>query len=735
MLKLEVRMIMQLGELKRMQTWIPGVLLVLSHLVGRCHAMTLHAVFDPWLGSTSHVLDDDGMLWSWGRNAEGQLGDGTTNASVNAVKMALPAGVTRWIQFEAGAGYALLDDHGRLHGWGRAESAGSDLGPTQNVPLLLSDQKWKRVAVPSTRSGLPGMPWALGITDAGALRWIRVRSPIAPGDAPFSNRSIEAVHGMDPALKFREVIAGRHMYLALAESGELFACGVGAWGVLGPNGDSGSTQFQTTFVEVPVPKEDSGWDRIAEADTQSFGWTQSGELYVWGRRFEGKDNLNWGWVTDPVPRHVPRAPGGAEWIRVDGFGESQPSTMLQTDSGQLWVAGDGLDVIHNRNPYPLPGGWSPVQEFSFGGRHSLYLGSDGLVHAMGNNEDFQLGGFPGGEIWELVPMVPGGEAPFLLGTPAEVPVLTLSSANSEILEPTTGSGGGVNGVNVTLSRTQREDLDVYAQLEIRLRRMDGTRILDPEASVLLKDLLSIPNRVIALSPGDTQRSIPWVPRRALKYDEDLWVEVALLPHPSYAVEEGSTVTFLYKHTVPTKYPPEITVLWPPLSQTVHIGEYLGVVFSVIDRDSVAQTAQFTSFDFSMPGTDFPRTMALDPVPPGVEKLYELKIPRTAFFNAGLGPELKIQVVDDTGEKTVVDLGVLRPRLAGLHRLDIQLGSGTQRLSIGSTGSKVVLESSTNLVDWNVVETYTFPLPGFPTSSVGVPGGDSMSRYFRLRNVQ
>jgi hypothetical protein len=287
-----------------------------------------------------------------------------------------------------------------------------------------------------------------------------------------------------------------------------------------------------------------------------------------------------------------------------------------------------------------------------------------------------------------------------------------------------------------VSRAQREDLGLLVQLEIRLRRADGTAISDPEASVLLKDLFSIPHRLMILSPEETQRTISLVPRRVLHHNEDLKVEVAILRHPSYAVAEGSIVTFQYKHTVPTQLPPEVTVLWPPShSQPLFVGEYLGIIFSVVDRDSTAQTVQFLSPDFLMSGADVPRKIVLDPVAPGVSKVYELKIPRSAVLRAGLGPELKFQVVDDTGEKTVVDLGVLMPRLVGSHRLDIRLGTGTQRLSIGSTGSKVVLESSSNLVDWNVEETYTLPLPGFPTSPVAVPGGDSMNRYFRLRNVQ
>ena len=144
------------------------------------------------------------------------------------------------------------------------------------------------------------------------------------------------------------------MFLALADSGKLFACGVGYWGVLGPNGDPESTKFRTPFVSVSAPAGSGGWKRIGQADTQSFGWTETGDLYVWGRRFKSANVLDWEWVTDSMPRVVPKAPNGSPWVEVSGFGEAQPETLLQNAAGELWLTGDGLAITVGGKLQSLP---------------------------------------------------------------------------------------------------------------------------------------------------------------------------------------------------------------------------------------------------------------------------------------------------------------------------------------------------------------------------------------------
>ena len=68
----------------------------------------------------SFVLDDQGRIWAWGRNHRGQLGDGTTEARSSPVALELPApDAARFVAVAAGGAHGLaLDDQGQVWSWG-----------------------------------------------------------------------------------------------------------------------------------------------------------------------------------------------------------------------------------------------------------------------------------------------------------------------------------------------------------------------------------------------------------------------------------------------------------------------------------------------------------------------------------------------------------------------------------------------------------------------------------------
>lgn len=67
-------------------------------------------------GHHAVVLKDDGSVWTWGRNVEGQLGDGTQVNRSNPVQVKGLKGV---IAVAAGAGYTMaLKEDGTIWIWG-----------------------------------------------------------------------------------------------------------------------------------------------------------------------------------------------------------------------------------------------------------------------------------------------------------------------------------------------------------------------------------------------------------------------------------------------------------------------------------------------------------------------------------------------------------------------------------------------------------------------------------------
>ncbi|MCL2788082.1 MAG: Ig-like domain-containing protein [Micrococcales bacterium] len=85
-------------------------------------------------GYTAYALDKAGGVWAWGNNSDGQLGDGTTTDSKTPVRVWNPTGVRfAAIGSGAAAGYAL-DDTGAVWAWGRNDNG--QLGNGTSTPSL-----------------------------------------------------------------------------------------------------------------------------------------------------------------------------------------------------------------------------------------------------------------------------------------------------------------------------------------------------------------------------------------------------------------------------------------------------------------------------------------------------------------------------------------------------------------------------------------------------------------------
>ena len=69
-------------------------------------------------GGVGYAIGSDGNLYSWGLNADGQLGDGTTNNSDTPVLVSMPTGVTAKAITGGGAFAHIIGSDGNLYGWG-----------------------------------------------------------------------------------------------------------------------------------------------------------------------------------------------------------------------------------------------------------------------------------------------------------------------------------------------------------------------------------------------------------------------------------------------------------------------------------------------------------------------------------------------------------------------------------------------------------------------------------------
>jgi hypothetical protein len=82
------------------------------------------------------VLSDDGRLFAWGRNWEGQLGTGFGKGDFyNLTPVIMPLGVTAWVEIAAGAFQSMaIGNDCALYGWG--ENLQGQLGVPPSTPIF-----------------------------------------------------------------------------------------------------------------------------------------------------------------------------------------------------------------------------------------------------------------------------------------------------------------------------------------------------------------------------------------------------------------------------------------------------------------------------------------------------------------------------------------------------------------------------------------------------------------------
>lgn len=214
-------------------------------------------------------IDTLGVLWCWGSNGSGRLGDGTTTSRDEPVQIDVETG---WTWVSGGNSHTCGIRDGELWCWGSGSGGRLGDGTTSTTRLeprrIGEDSDWTRVAAGTSHScGLKaGELWCWGSNATGQV-----------GDGTNSVRSTPVRVGAET--DWVELAAGGNHNCAL-RSGEVWCWGDGASGRLG----QGSTDASNVPVRVG---EESDWTTVTAGTNHSCG-LRGGEAWCWGNNGNGR---------------------------------------------------------------------------------------------------------------------------------------------------------------------------------------------------------------------------------------------------------------------------------------------------------------------------------------------------------------------------------------------------------------------------------------------------------------
>lgn len=324
-------------------------------------------------------------LWSWGLNANYQLGNNSSVSRSSPVQ----AGnlLTSWISVTAGDFHGLgIRGNNTLWGWGDSTYGEMGRGTTSTnfSPRQVGTlSNWSQVATGNNHViavKTDGTLWSWGFNSSGEL-----------GMGDNTNRSSPVQVGLDT--NWSKVSCGANHSLAIKTNGTLWAWGANTAGETGHG-----IGYGIGVNGILSPRQvgvDSNWAEIAGGNYFSLAVKTDGTLWAWGDNPNG--NLGTGNTTDySIPTQVGALTNWRKIAASNNQTGTCHSLAVKTD-GTLWAWGIGsFGALGNGSTTDRS---SPVQigtengwiEVDAGDRSSIALRQNGTIWTWGQNANGQLG--------------------------------------------------------------------------------------------------------------------------------------------------------------------------------------------------------------------------------------------------------------------------------------------------------------------------------------------------------
>ncbi len=348
----------------------------------------------------SLALGSTGAVFDWGWNIVGQLGNGSTNGSNVPVSVRLPRG-TRVTGIAGGFAHSVaVTSTGAVLAWGK--NYDGDLGNGSTTDSALPVKAILPAGMKATAVAAGG-DHSLALTTTGAVLAWGYNGYGQLGNGGTGSSSVPVVVSLPTGTKVTAIAAGALDSLALTTTGAVLAWGYNGDGDLG-NGNKVSSDVPVT-VKLPTGTKVTA---IAAGGYFCLALTTTGAVLAWGYNADGELG-DGGTSSSDVPIKV-RLPAGTKVTKIaaggalEGVGNATVGPghgLALTSTGAVLAWGynaDGQLGDGNKANSDVPtevkslrGAGRKVAAIAAGQLDSLAVTSTGAVLAWGGNNFGQLG--------------------------------------------------------------------------------------------------------------------------------------------------------------------------------------------------------------------------------------------------------------------------------------------------------------------------------------------------------
>lgn len=291
------------------------------------------------------ALREDGTVWTWGFNGQGQLGN---NTQVNAL-LPVQAGtagnyLTGIVAVAAGREHSVaLCEDGTVRTWGRNLNGQLGDGSTSRrlLPVQVVVSSAPLVYLDNVRAVAAGAEHTIALKNGGTVWAWGANANGRLGDGTTTTRfmPVQVVHTLNPITylgNVQAVTAGTAHTLALGANGRIWAWGANGSGQLG----NGTTAQRITPVELGSI---DNVNFIAAGGDHSLALKNDGTVWAWGNNFHGQ--LGIGHTTgQTVPRQVKGPAGGSAYLTgIASLAGGMLHTMALEANDTLWAWGYNIN--------------------------------------------------------------------------------------------------------------------------------------------------------------------------------------------------------------------------------------------------------------------------------------------------------------------------------------------------------------------------------------------------------